>query len=66
MLRQSTRERARFLGGTGRADRRGSTMAGVIDGRRGWVVRGDYVARSLNWKAADEKRSSGRLFTLVP
>ena len=31
MLRQSTRERARILGGMGRADRRGLTMTGVID-----------------------------------
>ena len=31
MLRQSTRERARIIGGMGRADRRGLTMTGVID-----------------------------------
>jgi hypothetical protein len=48
MLRQSTRERARFLGGTGRADRRGSTMAGVIDvGVEGGLCGG----AGITWRA---------------
>ena len=49
MLRQSTRERARILGGMGRADRRGLTMTGVIDvgvegGFHGGITLGDALA----------------------
>ena len=49
MLRQSTRERARILGGMGRADRRGLTMTGVIDvgvegGFLGGIALGDALA----------------------
>ena len=49
MLRQSTRERARILGGMGRADRRELTMTGVIDvgvegGFHGGITLGDALA----------------------
>ena len=66
MLRQSTRERARVLGGLGRADRRGLTMTGVIDvgvegGFHGGITLGGALAElqqhrhflSLSWGAFD-------------
>ena len=66
MLRQSTRERARILGGMGRADRRGLTMTGVIDvgvegGFHGGITLGGALAElqaqalslSLGWGAFD-------------
>ena len=66
MLRQSTRERARILGGMGRADRRGLTMTGVIDvgvegGLHGGITLGGALAElqaqalslSLGWGAFD-------------
>ena len=66
MLRQSTRERARILGGMDRADRRGLTMTGVIDvgvegGFHGGIALGDALAElqaqalslSLGWGAFD-------------